>query len=732
MRRLLPITAIFALLAAGVWLWFGDPHTRRAPGNAPLLESSEGTGLRTSKPTHEPRVQCAAPALPTESKQAPPAEAGEAAQLPAFIDDDPVVACQPLWTPDLGAAIQRGQSRVEFELLDAKGQALEPGIEIGFELWRKLGKFTLQEGARLSATRGTLICDGVDQGGLEPGDYELTLYCGPYGQTKREFHVGRGEHRSERVELPNWRRIVTLCFTDTAGNALPYLSLPPRYNPPGVSATVVQRSQPNAILRDPPTPYRDGYGSGGGRYSTTRRVRPSAPGTLRFPTDGGRWYVRVFAGGSGEITLDLDEPMFGTTRWQVRGTFTEPEWDNYKIAFDVPADFVAQMEKREQRGAENPGNKSVREPPAAPREPDLYDVSTLAEGWQRLVVTLNAPFPVAPRLWFEANVGEEKDKNIGPQVKPMQYHEALGRWWIDLPPNSGVGLEIVSTWLLQPQCVHGEPIELGSQRIIEVSRTLDCASVQFARPAATMAALGVCTQGTLFGIATPAGSAPWQPDGTLRFYITKSALGKLAANSEGLVALFGGAPSNALGRANLTFKLSEEKRAELALGGTSVALNGCGLVLRAVGASLEGLPWVEGTVLDAEQDVASKRLRKHWKGSAEEMEECYTLLRSLATKDVDGSNPEVQRLDALLQKLEDPASREFMRREGTWYNTHMKLQSSEHGYLCSGEALVPGRHYVLYLWSNSRGELMPDKRIDFVATEGVTDLGAVLLPSYSD
>ncbi len=732
-RLLLPLIAIAIIAACAAWLWLDHAPARRMINDAAALESSDGPSVRSANLGQEPLVQCAAPERKPEPVAAPPAARSEdTATLPAFVDDDPVVACQPTWTPDLGPAIQRGGGRVEFELVDAKGQGIEPGVDIGCELWRKLGKFAIQEGARVNALRTALICDGFDQGGLEPGDYELTAYCGPYGQVKHEFHVSRGDRRNERLELPNWRRIVSLSFSDQAGNALPYLSLPPHYNPPGVTATSVERFTPDSILREPPRPFDSGIGLGGGRSSTTRRVRPSAPGQYRFPTDGGKWHVRVFAGANGMITLDLDEAMFGKTRWQVQSNFIGPEWDNYAISFEVPADFLPQMEKREARQADNPGNKSVLLPPVTPRAPDLYDVSALAEGWQRLIIALNAPFPVVPRVWFEGNVSQEKSKNIGPQVKATQYHEASGRWWIDLPPDSGVGIEFESPCLLQAASTWGEEVELGSQRIVEFTRTLDCATIQLSRPVATIAALGVRGQGSLFDRVGSAGLAPWQPDGSLRYFVPKSSLSALDKNGNGSLSLFGGAINNTLGRANLRFRLGEPQRAELALGGTSVALSGSGIVLRAVGPALEGLPWVEGTLLDAEQDVASKRLRKQWKGSAEEMEECYSLLCKLAAKEVGPEHPDAIRLNELMNKLEDPASREWMRLEGTWYNTHVKLHSSEHGYLCHEVALVPGKHYVLYLWSNSRNELMPDKRIDFVATEGITDLGAVILPAYSD
>ena len=141
---------------------------------------------------------------------------------------------------------------------------------------------------------------------------------------------------------------------------------------------------------------------------------------------------------------------------------------------------------------------------------------------------------------------------------------------------------------------------------------------------------------------------------------------------------------------------------------------------------------MEGTLLAFEQDAASRRLRKHWMGSAAEMEECYELLCKLAAKDVEAGHPDALRLNELLEKLADPASREWLRREGAWYSTRSRLFSSDHGYMNLETGLVPGKRYVLYLWSRSRDEMTPDRRIDFVAAEGITDLGVVILPGYGD
>lgn len=82
----------------------------------------------------------------------------------------------------------------------------------------------------------------------------------------------------------------------------------------------------------------------------------------------------------------------------------------------------------------------------------------------------------------------------------------------------------------------------------------------------------------------------------------------------------------------------------------------------------------------------------------------------------------------LLNRISDGNARAFMRKNGAWYSTFRKLQSDRCGYMDGRFELEPGKRYVLYHWSNSRDELLPDRRIDFVATQRVTDL--VVLPGY--
>ena len=69
-----------------------------------------------------------------------------------------------------------------------------------------------------------------------------------------------------------------------------------------------------------------------------------------------------------------------------------------------------------------------------------------------------------------------------------------------------------------------------------------------------------------------------------------------------------------------------------------------------------------------------------------------------------------------------------LRKHGAWYDTRNHACGDHHGYLTmSAQDIKPGQRYVLYLWSASRDDLEPDRRIVFEAQTGITDLGAIVL-----
>lgn len=87
--------------------------------------------------------------------------------------------------------------------------------------------------------------------------------------------------------------------------------------------------------------------------------------------------------------------------------------------------------------------------------------------------------------------------------------------------------------------------------------------------------------------------------------------------------------------------------------------------------------------------------------------------------------------DTVFEAFETDAQRLWFARNGAWYDVARPVRTDDHGYVATQDLTpVPGKVYVLYLWSRSRDASYPDARIVFEAGPGVTDLGVIRLPSY--
>ena len=164
------------------------------------------------------------------------------------------------------------------------------------------------------------------------------------------------------------------------------------------------------------------------------------------------------------------------------------------------------------------------------------------------------------------------------------------------------------------------------------------------------------------------------------------------------------------------------------------------LIARAVGPQAEGLPWVQGLLVDYEQDEVARQVR--------EIASRWPSYRPLTISDYDAYNqklaelalePSEQKLrdalgDELYESFETDEQRLWYASQGAWYDTYRKVYSDDHGYIAIEKPkLTPGKCYVMYLWSNSKDEFKPDARFVFQVDEnGVSDLGAIHLPGFLD
>lgn len=173
--------------------------------------------------------------------------------------------------------------------------------------------------------------------------------------------------------------------------------------------------------------------------------------------------------------------------------------------------------------------------------------------------------------------------------------------------------------------------------------------------------------------------------------------------------------------------------------------SGSAFLCRAVGGNSEGLPWAEASVMSVEEERIGLLVKERF---GDKDLSIFGKTESFSAADLDLKKPADRKIfDARLRDylgkelydiLETTDARLHVAKNGAWYNTNRKLRSDPHGYMVkdtlenghSGLDLEPGKGYVAYFWSNSRDENAPDLRVEFIAADGLTDLGVIPLPSY--
>lgn len=213
-------------------------------------------------------------------------------------------------------------------------------------------------------------------------------------------------------------------------------------------------------------------------------------------------------------------------------------------------------------------------------------------------------------------------------------------------------------------------------------------------------------------------------------------------------------------------QLTIDLTARLVAQGTPVLLT-----YRAIDPLGSGLPFVQASVIPGEEDALARALRdleQRWSKrkvrpgaghlqardeeeeisvETEEFDSRYPA-RIRANVDYHTSNGEDSHFyddprpwpgidvvrEQLGAELVDGLDERLLRRlwdRDAWYDTRRKVTGDRDGFVVTtSTGLEPGKTYVLYLWSRSRDDLRPDRRIVFEATPGITDLGVLELPAY--
>lgn len=756
---------VIAVLAFAAWYFArGGVEVQLPPNDAPAAQQPAPVARGETPP-------------PTRTAPARPADPPPVHEAPA-LDAEP-----PLHKADHGERVWRGGARIDFELFDADGNAA-PAQDFRAVVWRQVGRYWLLNQA--AAGQGNVIhCEGLAHKeapgtGLEPGWYELELLSEKWGNLRHRFQVRRGEQRLERVITPNARRVVCVRYLHPDGTPVQWLPHVPSIIADSAALEGVKRGTPEFLsFRKPPTasPGSIGGGGGWGGSSSSRFSRRASPPTL-YATDEGRWWFVAYAGANNKITAKLIEDVWGVAESVVTETFLATT--EVTVTLPTGADFVdCAKAYSEQISGAGAGHRylltpmppqSAIDPTQAPANPSFA----------RLTIELAEECDVDVQLSLDGS-------------KPWRTCHRFGLYrWMDMAGRVDYwfrfadGTEALSEW----EKVHVSPgVNLLARQV--PGRLLTVESGGLTPTLAAFAHTARFTVTVPAPVEDPKIVEDASDDGNDEIVeelaefpqpVDRDEEPDLPADRSRLLTLL---VSQQDRRLVSTRRVSEQTwkslqhqdlRAQTVLRGACLtrrpvsggysdradtpkpytydwlagawldATNGRlqlgvdrGFVLRAVGPSDEGLPWVRGIIMEHAHDDAASQVRQILAGMPADRRPVirWDDHNAYAARLAEVENaPDDAGLRELLGEaydlLETTGQRLWLARNGTWYEASRQLRTDLDGYMVSdGKDLESGKVYVLYLWSNSRDDARPDRRVVFKA-ESVTDLGVIDLPGYND
>lgn len=792
MKRIAPVVLLLLAGLAGLWWLLQDDSRSPMPRNEVALDDAPAAPAprpepEVHAPTEEPRPQ---PPAPTPDHPAP-------------LQPAPTTAEPALHQPDYGPRLRRGGAQIEFELADAQGAAI-PAQYCSVSLWRQLGSHWLKEEVGTQSGTSLVVCDGLGEenapgAGLEPGDYELDIHSNRYGALRHRFTVVHGEKRRDKLLLPNWTRTICFRFIHPDGSPVHWVKSPPVVTSTSPALIGVDRSNaPDVPLRNPPTEPNLGLTGGGWASSRSSSARESRDTNSVYPTDDGRYWVRVFAGAENTVRFNLGT-LWGRDEYTVTDTFTEARWDDFTVSLATVADFADQVANLEKRKADPPGGKLILAADTYnefTRPPQPYDPLTapVRPHEQRLVVRVSANFEPNVEISYDGKASRGVFQRTGDLFSAYFSNEKPA--WFRISD----GAMFATAWERVPELAPGAVTELSrtatasivvigaeglSPTLRAFAHTLDFDLGLAKAPAPKPVEDPKITEGATDDIVEEPSDRPSQdlapnpndadrrnetPTGgrLLRKVILHQRDGELRGElrlgpgsldgltgDETLVSRVhlrgvarmtrrprsGGLNKSPDGRdqftpitLNGTWRKHEGEAAALIRGGNIQPHLDNAFCLRAIGDQGEGLPWVAGVVFEHEHDQTAQQVRqvlaRHDLRIDTQDHKAYTADLAQAQ-----AAPTEANLRALIGKaydhFETDAQRLWFAAQGAWYSGRQRAFSDEHGYIATqGMKLEPGKVYVLYLWSQSRDDNRPDARVVFKAGQGVTDLGAIALPSY--
>ena len=775
--RLLPLCLAFGLilLASLAWLILGREGEEELDSAEGGIAGTRDAGARPQR-NSQSTVRSKEPASVSS-------EAGDAAPATA--------ALEPLPAIDFGSGINRGGGLVNGSLLDHLLQSPELGTQGLARLWRQLGRYWHKEDVEVSSSNQRFTSGGLDGAGLEPGDYEALVSLGSYGIGSTRFTLGRGESGRPEIDLPGFTRVVRLRVIDQFGEPLPFISTRPRFEHRQTKSLPGHRHGAPNVLRNPPGPLTDtAFGMGGSGSSSFRSRR----GKTKWATEDGGIYVKVVAGVGGKIVLPCDQSLVRGGNIVIKSDFVGGDWDDYQVLAERVDGYGAKIESYRLVNSDDPVQRSLigyRPAPPATGEAnsvaaDPSDLENFRKDRVRLV--LRVPRGFRAKVWDGNRMQGDRSRFRTPT---RRVFELRGDQELEIMVDDGrLGVlaarqyrldssrlqELDFTTRLLPfrLTVTASPTITAWTRFLSLGIELEDEEITERMRHMGMIAPSACESGSMVmeSFLNTSWSREKLENGWLVVALserTRATLNyrrdSLESRSDAIVARIRltGETLDSFLAGRLAVDLADLESSELSPH----------LIFRAVGQHGEGLPWVQGSVMDIEMEEVARSLQGMSQGLAQRSKrpsgvdslikpdpngppEPEEEIEELEFGDFNrGSKTGVRRLGSLAA-LRPTLSRESalsiygrvnldtyglarldrLHRFNAWYDTFRKTTTDAHGYTVARSVgakagrIEAGRRYVLYLWSNSRDDLVPDGRVVFDALEGTTDLGLIRLPSY--
>ncbi len=691
------------------------------------------------------------------------------------VENAEVAIADDLYKPVFDDRLNLHLAEVVIEVRDAKGQKLDPKFlgnrrfwnrdageyqwtSAEFNIVRHLGDYQMIHDIEYLPKESQFVCRGQNR--LMEGDYTLRLNLGVYGQRHLKFEVNAGQHVYQSLKLKTHRSTLKLKLVDSNGCSIKYVYYRPMWWPyvwpKSLDRTIVT---PEPVVCSPiPRGGTMGIGGGGGRGGLGGRKYRRVRMTVIYETDNGWMHIPIISGIESHIRWKYstaEEPVSGEScpAFTTSGKFED------KLEFEIEQELEPKLPaKRTVQNSSDVGykNSSVFIQPVGFRDP-------VPAGKARVYYELRDDIAGD----FVANYNDEENEGwlFGTEamISFNQYGKTL---WADIEPKKQLhwgwdgefGDLFHGTLTAKAGSIH--KLFIDFKAYYQMTLKLKCKT--FSEWANCLGEEYPLRGKRAYIIDPNDDREPW----TMAFSNTQP--GKM------MWGWWGGRSFPNLthewkdyGRKRNVYYKVDAVEHEIVYpkeieDDFTIELGSSGLWLKAVDSKGRGIPFAEGTLMPLAVEHECIELRE----ALQKMQDKSKRPNFSDLEVADGNEMlwlnNKNSIDEIAKHIgkevaDSLGKKELMLRlahQGSWYDPLSRFYSDASGYMHIKEVTAypvyerdeesfskvakvddlfiefdPNQYYVLYLWSRSRDDLKPDRRIVFKGAE-LIDLGVTEMPGY--